>query len=121
MLTHIKNNHANEIYTGERCHIVELLNDPNSPNISISRCRVEPGVTTQLHTLNDIGETYFIEQGEGIMDDGKSKSFAVAPGDHINIPPNHPQRIKNTGKTDLIFKVICTPSFTPDCYVDLES
>lgn len=120
MLTKIPRNDSVEFFTRERCHIKEVLNDPNSPGLSIARCRVEPGVTTELHALTDTAETYLIEAGTGVMDDGTAPGFPVGPGDAMSIPPGHPQRIRNTGAEDLIFLVLCTPRFEVPCYTPLE-
>lgn len=117
MLTLIENKQSEEFSTRERCFVDELLNSAQSPDMSVARCRVEPGVVTELHSLIDTEETYLIEQGEGLMDDGTGLPIPVGPGDSVKIPPNHPQRIQNTGKCDLMFLVICTPRFVPGCYV----
>ena len=119
MLNLIKNKFSKEFFTDERCHISELLNDAASPQLSMARCRVEHGVTTQLHALKGVCETYLIEKGEGVMDDGENAEFAVGVGDSIEIAADHPQRIRNTGECDLIFMVVCKPRFTPDCYIAL--
>ena len=119
MLNHIKNKFSKEFFTSERCHISELLNDATSPQLSMARCRVEIGVTTQLHALKGVRETYLIEKGEGVMDDGGNSEFSVEAGDSVEIAPDHPQRIRNTGDSDLIFMVVCKPRFTPDCYLAL--
>ena len=119
MLNHIKNKFSKEFFTSERCHISELLNDAASPQLSMARCRVESGVTTQLHALKGVCETYLIEKGEGVMDDGENGEISVEAGDSVEIAPDHPQRIRNIGKCDLIFMVVCKPRFTPDCYVAL--
>lgn len=116
MLTKIPQNPAPEFFTRERCHIKEILNDPRHNGLSIARCRVEPGVTTELHRLLGTAETYLIEQGTGRMDDAQNAPLPVGPGDCIAIPPGHAQRITNTGDQDLLFLVICTPRFTPECY-----
>ena len=71
--------------------------------MSMARCRVEPGVHTQLHTLNGVQEVYYIESGHGIMDDGARDGFEVKAGDNIVIKAGHPQRILNNGQSDLIF------------------
>ena len=43
---------AAEVLTDERCHILELSNSPDDPEMSIARARVEPGVTTRwLRTM----------------------------------------------------------------------
>ncbi len=120
MLTHVPRKGGDEFPTRERCHVMELLNDARSPQLSIARCRVEPGVTTELHALRGRAETYLIETGSGVMDDGRAPGRKVGPGDSIVIPPEHPQRIRNTGPDDLVFLAICTPRFTPDCYIPLE-
>jgi len=120
MLQHIANKPSEEFYTDERCYIVELLNDEASPQMSMARCRVLPGVITQLHALEGTQETYFIEQGSGVMDDGKGDLIEVGVGDSVKIGRNCPQRIRNTGDNDLVFLVVCQPRFVPKCYRNLE-
>jgi len=119
--TLIKHKNAVEFDTRERCSIIEILNDQQSPHLSVARCKVNPGVTTELHSLSGTKEVYLIEEGRGMMDDGTCKPFTVKPGDSITIPPDYPQRIKNIGKVDLVFKVVCTPRFMPACYTPLEA
>ena len=58
---------SRELYTRERCHIVEILNHNNCENLSIARARVEPGVTTEWHRL-DVDEAYYILAGQGRME-----------------------------------------------------
>ena len=41
---------ATEFETPERCSILEIANDPDD-DVSISRARVRPGITTQWHRL----------------------------------------------------------------------
>ncbi len=122
MLIHIPHQDHKEVYTRERCHITEVLNHPDSPTLSIARCRVDPGVTTELHRLLETMETYFIEAGQGVMDDGINPAFPVQTGDSIVIPAGHAQRITNTGASDLVFLVYCRPRFEPQAYdpVDLN-
>lgn len=120
MLTLIARNKSTEFFTRERCHIKEVLNDQKSPGLSIARCRVEVGVTTELHALCGTAETYLIEEGKGLMDDGVCVPFVVEAGDCVNISPGHAQRIKNTGTEELKFMVICTPGFRPACYEPRE-
>ena len=107
-----------EFWTRERCFITELLNDDAWPEASLAGCRVEPGVTTELHSL-DLAEWYVIQQGEGRMQVGSEEPFDVGPGDTVAIPPGTPQQIRNTGSSDLIFLCVCAPRFTTDCYVPL--
>jgi len=106
-------------YTQERLHVVEHMNAPQSEDVSLAECRVAPGVTTQLHSLN-ITERYLIQRGLGLMELHGSDPFAVAPGDCVAIPPGCAQRIRNTGVDELVFLCICTPRFKPESYVVLE-
>lgn len=111
--------HGRELYTRERVHVTELLNDPAAPDVSLARCRVEPGVTTELHRLA-VAEWYVLEQGEGLMEVGGGEPFAVGPGDVVAIPAGTSQRITNTGDRDLVLQCVCLPRFTEDAYTPLE-
>ena len=104
-----------EVWTNERCYITELLNCDSQPEVSIARARVEPGVTTQLHTLS-VYEWYVIETGQGLMRVGIEPVFAVGPGDTIAIPKHLAQQITNDGQEDLCFLCICTPKFSQEHY-----
>jgi mannose-6-phosphate isomerase-like protein (cupin superfamily) len=108
-----------EVWTEERCYIAELVNEAAWPEFSLARCRVEPGVTTQLHALT-VHEVYLIRQGAGLMQVGNQEPFAVGPGDSVTIPKQVAQRITNTGDTDLVFDCVCTPRFSSDGYTPLE-
>ncbi len=108
-----------EFETRERCFITELINDPRVQDVSLAICRVEPGVTTELHALSVL-EWYTIERGEGRMHVGDREPFPVGPGDVVHIPAGAAQQIANTGSEDLLFKCICVPRFTPECYTPLE-
>lgn len=109
-----------EAYTEERCYISEQLNTPDCPEVSLATCRVEPGVTTQLHQLT-VQERYVVQSGRGMMELDTKQTFAVGPGDCVLIPAGCAQRIKNTGTQDLIFLCVCTPRFEPGHYINLES
>tara|TARA_R110002096_G_scaffold355114_1_gene548328 strand:+ start:2923 stop:3273 length:351 start_codon:yes stop_codon:yes gene_type:complete len=108
-----------ETWTSERCFITELLNDAAYPEVSIARARVEPGVTTQLHTL-DVAEWYVIESGIGRMSVGRDAPRLVGPGDVVTIPADCPQKIENHGESDLEFLCVCTPRFLLQHYTSLE-
>ena len=109
-----------EYYTDERCHI--LVTDAVGDDVvSLARARVEPGVTTAWHSLTGVDERYFMLAGEGVVEVGDDEPTPVGPGDVVAIPAGVRQRITNSGDGDLIFLCVCTPPFTPDCYVDLES
>jgi mannose-6-phosphate isomerase-like protein (cupin superfamily) len=104
----------------ERCHVVELLEDAAVPDISIARCRVEPGVTTELHSLTGIDEVYVVLSGSGIMHDGRRSGQRVGAMDCVRIPAGYPQRVHNDGAEELVFLAICTDRFVPECYIPNE-
>jgi len=108
-----------EFWTSERCYITELLNQSQTPEVSIARTRVAPGVITQLHSLS-VAEWYVIEAGTGIMTVGEERPRRVGTGDIVSIPKGTPQMISNDGGNDLIFLCVCTPRFSQECYASLE-
>ncbi len=108
-----------EFYTTERCYINELNNRPEGESSSIARARVEPGVTTQQHSLKGTIERYVILEGEGKVEMGGDEPKTVCPLDTVYIPAGVSQRITNIGNSDLIFLCICTPRFIPECYTNL--
>ncbi|MDO8890485.1 MAG: cupin domain-containing protein [Sulfurimicrobium sp.] len=112
---------TNEYFFEEGCYILELLNTPDDPHVSIARARVPPGVTTRLHRLRGIVERYVILSGSGRVEVGGQAPREVAAGDTVTIPAMHSQRIANSGEVDLVFLAVCTPRFTKDAYEDLES
>jgi len=110
-----------EFATDERCHIIEVANDSGDAQLSIARARVEPGVTTAWHSLTGISERYLIVSGQGMVEIGDLAPALVGPGDVVRIPAGVAQRIGNTGDDQLIFYAICTPRFTAEAYVNLET
>ena len=88
---------AAEFSTEERCHIIEVANDANDPDLSIARARVEPGVTTAWHRLEGTAERYLVVSGEGRVEVGDLPPQRVGPGDVVRIGPGVAQRITNTG------------------------
>ena len=110
---------SREYFFDEGCHILELSNSDDDPDVSIARARVEPGVTTRLHRLTNTTERYVILQGEGVAEIGDEPPVEVQRGDVIRIAPKVKQRISNTGNEDLVFLVICNPRFVPACYQEL--
>jgi len=109
-----------EYYSDERCYILELLNTPNSPEVSIARARVEPGVTTIKHRLKNTVERYFVVEGSGVAHIENQPDQLVNIGDVVVIPPGDIQSITSTGDKDLIFLCICTPRFEWGNYESLE-
>lgn len=108
-----------EIWTGERCYIRELINIESIPDFSLADSRIEPGVVTELHSLS-VREWYYISQGTGLMEVDGRPQIEVGRGDCVEIPAGISQRITNTGDSDLLLQCVCMPRFTPDCYSSLE-
>jgi mannose-6-phosphate isomerase-like protein (cupin superfamily) len=111
---------AAEFHIDEGCHIIEMLQADDDPQLSIARARIEPGMTTRWHRLAGTTERYVISEGEGLVEVGSLAPQAVGPGDVVLIPPNCRQRITNTGAGDLLFLAICTPPFHAANYQDIE-
>ena len=101
-----------EFIAGDNTILRELFNplkDELMLRYSLAHATVKPGDITYKHRLKT-SEVYYILQGEGIMyiDDETEK---VREGQAIYIPPDSVQRIKNTGKNDLIFLCIVDPAW----------
>jgi mannose-6-phosphate isomerase-like protein (cupin superfamily) len=109
-----------EYFFREGCHILELSNSPDDPEVSIARARVEPGITTRLHRLDGVVERYVMLIGRGVVRLGDSPPVEVGPEDVVIIPAGVAQQITNTGTSDLVFLAVCTPRFRPEAYQDLE-
>jgi mannose-6-phosphate isomerase-like protein (cupin superfamily) len=109
-----------EFTTSEKCSIIELVNTPDDPDVSIARARVAPGVTTRWHRLVATAERYVILEGIGRAEVGSLPPQDVSAGDVVLIPPLCRQRITNIGGGDLIFLAICTPRFRPEAYEEIE-
>ena len=116
----IKQDITREFETAERCHIIETANNSEDADVSIARARVEPGVTTAWHKLDEVVERYIIASGTGRVEVGDLESTDVVAGDVVIIPPDTRQRITNTGQEDLVFFAVCSPRFTQACYISLE-
>ncbi|MCG6891523.1 MAG: cupin domain-containing protein [Gammaproteobacteria bacterium] len=116
-----KKDSSQEYETAERCHITEIANDSGDELLSIARARVDVGVTTAWHRLHDTGERYIIVSGAGLVEVEGIEATAVGPGDVVRIPPGKAQRIANTGDRQLIFYAVCTPPFTEQAYINLET
>jgi mannose-6-phosphate isomerase-like protein (cupin superfamily) len=76
---------AVEFETTERCHIIEIANDPGDEFVSIARARVKPGVTTAWHKLDRISERYIIVSGQGLVEVDDLEPIDVLPGDVVRL------------------------------------
>jgi len=115
----MKYNTTEEYWFEEGCFIHETAND-GGDNLSIARARVPAQSKTKSHLLLDTAERYIIISGEGEIILGEEIRQHVEVGDVVRIPPDIRQCIRNTGKEDLVFYVICTPRFRRECYVSLD-
>ena len=109
----------NEFWTEERCFITELINSPDQPDASLALARVEVGVTTKLHALDGLCETYIVIKGTGLAEIN-GQVHRLNCSERLIIPAGAPQRITNDGLEDLEFYCLCTPRFTPNCYINLD-
>lgn len=110
-----------EVYTPERCYIIELANTRDDPDASIALARVVPGITTRWHRLVGTIERYVIIEGRGRVEVGDLAPREVAAGDVVIIPALCRQRIANIGTNDLTFLAICTPRFEQKNYEEVEN
>lgn len=118
MKIHYSTPESEEYFLAEGCHILELCNTDEHSKLSIARARLEPNKETELHSLIDTAERYIIQQGHGLATIDEQQ-FTVKVNDVLVIQAGISQKILNTGNEDLIFLVICTPRFQPECYQTL--
>lgn len=102
----------------EGCHVTELSNSADDPDVSVALARVEPGVTTAWHSLAGMAERYVIIRGRGRVEIGDLAPVEVGSFDVVLIPPLCRQRITNSGEEDLLFLAICSPRFRESAYRD---
>lgn len=107
-----------EFFTSEGCHISEVINQTNHPDVSLATARVAPGITTRWHTI-EAREIYYILSGQGCAEVGE-EVYDVLPGQAVSIPRGVRQRITNSGVEDLIFLCVCTPRFRQEGYVEVD-
>jgi hypothetical protein len=62
---------SKEYYTPEGCYIIENVNLPTDPDLSIAQARIERGVTTRWHRLTETIERYIIREGTGLVEIGE--------------------------------------------------
>ncbi|HCL06114.1 MAG TPA: cupin domain-containing protein [Chitinophagaceae bacterium] len=115
-----RTNPETEFFTAEQCYITEVFNQMDRPEASMAHARVEPGITTQKHSLQGTAEWYYILQGTGEMYVNHEVAGQVASGDIVYVPAGTPQQITNTGNEDLVFLCFCVPRFTPGAYSEIS-
>lgn len=117
----IRANEKEEFYTAERCHITESFNEADQPGFSVARARVEAGVSTRWHSVQDTDEVYYLLAGEGLMEIEGEAPATVGVGDVVHIAAGRAQRITNCGTQDLVFLCVCHPRFRAVNYQDREA
>ena len=109
---------VDEYFFKEGCFIEEWHNHADQPDMSIAKVRLEVGKTTKLHSLVNTVERYVMLEGQALVT-VNHQSWPVSRSDVVVIPADAPQKIQNTGTTDLVFLAICTPRFEEQHYQEL--
>lgn len=104
-----------EFISGDSAVLRELLNplkEDLALRYSLAWAKVLPGGTTRLHRLRT-SEVYYILEGRGEVRIDEEKRM-VGPGQAVYIPPRSRQRIRNLGRSGLIFLCIVDPAWRPE-------
>lgn len=109
-----------EYWFEEGCHIQEIGNRSDDPQVSVARARVPPGRRTRWHCLEATVERYLVTAGQGVVEVGDLPPSRVVAGDLVVIPSGVRQRIHNDGERDLVFYAICSPRFDKRNYRPLD-
>lgn len=80
---------------------------------SLAEATIPQGKATALHHHQRSEEIYHVTAGNGQMTLA-DKSFEVAVGDTICIPPQTSHRLHNTGKEPLKVLCCCAPPYSHD-------
>jgi mannose-6-phosphate isomerase-like protein (cupin superfamily) len=78
---------------------------------SLAEATIEPGTATAFHRHNKSEEIYHVTAGKGQMTLGE-KTFQVATGDTVCIPPGSLHRLENTGNEPLKLLCSCAPAYS---------
>lgn len=87
---------------------------------SLAEATVPVGVKTELHLHKLSEEIYHVTHGKGMMFLG-DQQFVVTIGDTICISPNTPHNISNIGDEDLIFLCACSPAYSHEDTVIIQT
>jgi mannose-6-phosphate isomerase-like protein (cupin superfamily) len=83
-----------------------------SKEVSIAHVIMAAGNISLLHKHKKITELYYFLEGSGEMDLG-GKKFRVKKEMLVEVKPDVPHRLRNTGRKLLKHLVICNPAFNP--------
>jgi len=110
-----------EFIAGDKTSLKSILHpvyDNLDLNYCIAEARLKQGKSSLWHRLKTT-ELYFILEGTGIMEI-ESEKARVKKGTAVFIPANSRQRIRNTGKKDLVFLCIVSPAWKKELEEILE-
>ena len=102
-------------HTLDNSLVTELLH-PSGDAIcgySVAQASVQPGSSTLRHRHNNSQETYYILDGDGLVEVA-AESERVGPGDAILIPAGAPHRITAVWPKALVLLCICCPPYADD-------
>ena len=108
--------------TADGSEIRELAGPPsgNAANQSLAEATVAPGGETVLHHHVTSEEIYLFTAGAGQMVLGDEEA-AVRAGDAVVIPPGTPHMLVNPGPEPLVLLCCCSPPYSHEDTVLLES
>ena len=102
-------------FTKDGSEIRELMH----PNVqgnraqSLAEATIAPGAKTALHLHRVTEEIYHFTEGNGTIRLGE-KTFSVAAGDTIAIPPGTPHCMFNSGDVAMKILCACSPAYAHD-------
>lgn len=80
---------------------------------SLAEAVLAPGRATAPHVHRVSEELYHVTRGTGRMTLG-ARTFDLAPGDTVCIPPGTPHHVENTGPGELAVLCCCAPAYAHD-------
>ena len=87
---------------------------------SLAEATVQAGQRTVLHRHRAAEELYHVTEGEGVMTLGE-RSFAIAAGDTVLIPPGTVHRVQAVGNLPLRMLCCSSPPYSHEDTELLES
>ena len=108
--------------TKDGSEITEIIHPElhNNKAQSLAQARVRPGQITQAHYHQQTEEIYFLLGGQGRMR-LDNQQFDLRSGEAIVIKPGQIHQIENTGTVDLLFLCCCSPAYSHDDTILIDS
>lgn len=101
---------------GDGTHLRELVHPKNGDGVqgfSLAHAYLEVGEASFPHRLKKSSETYYFLQGNGTINI-EGEEFPVEVNNHIVVPANAQQFVKNTGSSRLSFLCIVSPPWAEE-------